>query len=158
MSTRALRFLAAAAIIAACKSTPEEAPSDSGTIVRDVPFADAGNTADTGSPTDTGGPTDTGSTADGSTPSDARGDARGDAAVDALVDAPGDAPGDALADSGAADVPSDVNCVGDGGCYACPPSTSAEIINRCTASTCARFDNRARLTRLLADGGVPPLP
>ena len=68
----------------------------------------------------------------------------GDACVDVATDAAPD-----VADGSCAP--------GDGGCFSCP-STSAEIINRCTGASCARFDNGARLTRLLPDGGLPPLP
>ncbi len=120
-----------------CEKTPEAEPGDAAPLVRDVP-------ADTATPpadvvTDTGLPADV-----------------SDASVDASVPVDGAVP-DVTADGGA-DASSDVNCVGDGGCWACAPTTSAEIINRCTASSCARFDNRARLPRLLPDGGLPPLP
>lgn len=124
-----------------CEKTPEAEPGDAAPLVRDVP-------ADTATPpadvvTDTGAPVDAS-------------DATADAPVP--VDATDGATPDVTSDGGNTDASSDVSCVGDGGCWACPPATSAEIINRCTASSCARFDNRARLPRLLPDGGLPPLP
>lgn len=133
------------ALAAACDDTPEAAPSDSGPIARDVvDVTDA--TSDTGS--------------DVVTPQDATGDVARDVADDAATDASADVAVDAAADvavDGSADVV-DASCApGDGGCFACP-TTSSEIINRCTAASCARFDNATRLPRLLADGGLPPLP
>jgi hypothetical protein len=46
--------------------------------------------------------------------------------------------------------------LGEGGCVLCPV-TSSGLLNQCTRSTCARFDN-GRCGRLLPDGGLPPLP
>ncbi len=43
-------------------------------------------------------------------------------------------------------------------CNACPPKTQAEFLNACTGSACEPFDNKARLTKLTADGGLPKLP
>ncbi len=43
------------------------------------------------------------------------------------------------------------------GCWACEPTTREEYLNQCSSSACTPFE-RARLTSLLADGGVPPLP
>lgn len=141
------------ALAAACDDTPEAAPSDSGPIARDVvDVTDA--TSDTGS--------------DVLTPQDATGDVAVDVTrdvgpdvTDASPDVTGDASADASPDVVAVDASADVvdaSCApGDGGCFACP-TTSSEIINRCTAASCARFDNAARLPRLLADGGLPPLP
>ena len=43
-------------------------------------------------------------------------------------------------------------------CYACTPTTTQEIENACTGSTCVPFDDATRLTNLTADGGLPPLP
>jgi hypothetical protein len=129
-----------------CDRPEEAAPTDSGPIIRDVGFADTG-AADTGTPTDTGA-VDTGAL-----------DTGADAGA-ADVTAP-DAP---TADAPAADVPRDGgatdggSCVGDGGCYACAPSTTAQFLNRCTGSACAPFNNAARLPLLRADGGLPPLP
>lgn len=121
-----------------CDNTEEATPTDSGPIVRDVGFADTG-AVDTGAPTDTGA-TDTGATGDTGTP---------DAAT---------------ADVPATDVPSDAgptdggSCVGDGGCYACAPSSTEQFLNRCTRAACAPFNNAARLPLLRADGALPPLP
>lgn len=138
MSRSTLRHLALASLLAlaACKSTAEEAPSDSGPIVRDAQ-------PDTGA----------------DVAADAQPDAGADVAdvTDASTDVASDASADVTTDA-ITDAPSDASCVGDGGCYACPPTTSAQIITRCTAASCARFDNAARLPRLLADGGLPALP
>lgn len=53
-------------------------------------------------------------------------------------------------------VGADLACVGDGGCFSCPPARTSEFLNQCSGSTCARFDNR-RLVLLDPDGGLPPL-
>jgi hypothetical protein len=46
----------------------------------------------------------------------------------------------------------------DGGsCYACEPATTEEFLNHCTTAPCKAFD-RKRLTKLGADGKLPPLP
>jgi hypothetical protein len=42
-------------------------------------------------------------------------------------------------------------------CYPCNPLTPAQLLNACTGAQCLPFD-RARLTKLLPDGGLPPLP
>ncbi len=49
------------------------------------------------------------------------------------------------------------SCTGDAGCYACAPKTTEQFLNACTSSQCEPFD-RARLTHLRPDGGLPPLP
>jgi hypothetical protein len=49
------------------------------------------------------------------------------------------------------------SCTGDAGCYACAPKTTQEFLNACTTAQCEPFD-RKRLTHLLPDGGLPPLP
>ncbi len=140
MNGSTLRRLALASLLAlaACKSTPEEAPSDSGPIVRD---AQTDATADVA--------------ADAT--ADVAADVTNDVTADVTNDASNDATNDVTTDAGA-DAAADASCVGDGGCYACPPTTSTQIITRCTAASCARFDNAARLPRLLADGGLPALP
>jgi hypothetical protein len=43
----------------------------------------------------------------------------------------------------------------DAGCRA---RTEPPSLNACTNAHCRPFDNRARLTKLTADGGLPPLP
>jgi hypothetical protein len=43
-------------------------------------------------------------------------------------------------------------------CFGCPPTKTVEFHNACTDSTCQPFDNATRLTKLTADGGLPPLP
>jgi hypothetical protein len=149
---RALKLLAALAL-AACNNTPEAAPVDSGPLLRDIVAADA--PADAQAPTDVQTPTDVQAPIDAQAPTDAQTptDAQDAAAPVDIPDASAstDAPS---SDAGAADA----SCVSDGGCYACPPTTPTQFLNQCTTAACAPFDNRARLTRLLADGGLPPLP
>ena len=41
-------------------------------------------------------------------------------------------------------------------CFACDAATSIELMNACTARSCARFDDRARIAGF--DGAVPPPP
>lgn len=43
-------------------------------------------------------------------------------------------------------------------CNACPPVETLDFENACTSAQCAPFDNKNRLTKLLADGTLPPLP
>lgn len=43
-------------------------------------------------------------------------------------------------------------------CNACPPKTQVEYLNACTSAACEPFDNKTRLTKLTADGGLPKLP
>jgi hypothetical protein len=43
-------------------------------------------------------------------------------------------------------------------CFACAPTSTPEFENACTAATCVPFDDATRLTKLTADGGLPPLP
>ena len=42
-------------------------------------------------------------------------------------------------------------------CYPCNPLTTEQLLNACTGAQCIPFD-RARLTKLLPDGGLPALP
>ena len=42
-------------------------------------------------------------------------------------------------------------------CYPCAPSSHAQFLNACTSAACVPFDG-TRLTHLLPDGGLPPLP
>jgi hypothetical protein len=107
------------------------------------PPADAG-AADAASPFDSAGPADTqvGNEADGSA----------SPAPDASL-----AP-DA---SDASDAP---NCSADpltftdpSQCYGCTPTTSPQFANACTTSGCVPFDD-TRLTNLLLDGALPPVP
>lgn len=63
---------------------------------------------------------------------------------------------DSASDATAADAV--VNCVGKNGCYACPPTTSLQLLNQCNSLSSAFFDNKARLPLLKADGSLPPLP
>lgn len=65
--------------------------------------------------------------------------------------------GDAAADgSDAADVVScSVNLATQ--CYPCAPATQPQFLNACTSAACVPFDD-TRVTLLLPDGGLPPLP
>jgi hypothetical protein len=60
----------------------------------------------------------------------------------------------------ATDARSDAGCnVGAGaGCYPCAPTTPAQFLSACTSATCVPFDDMQRLTKLSADGALPPLP
>lgn len=42
-------------------------------------------------------------------------------------------------------------------CYPCTPVVTEQFLNACTGAQCVPFD-RARVTRLLPDGALPPLP
>jgi hypothetical protein len=42
-------------------------------------------------------------------------------------------------------------------CFGCSPKTTQDFQNACSEAACAPFD-AARLTKLTADGGLPPLP
>lgn len=42
-------------------------------------------------------------------------------------------------------------------CYPCNPLTTEQLLNACTGAQCVPFE-RARLTKLLPDGGLPALP
>ena len=147
MTLRTLSLSLAFVALAACKTPDEAAPSDTGVIPRDA--ADVTDVA-------ADAPPDVTADATPDAQPDATGDVAPDVAPDVTADASADAAGDVAVDA-SSDV-ADGSCApGDGGCFSCP-SSSAEIINRCTGASCARFDNRARLTRLLPDGGLPPLP
>src|SRR5947207_466247 len=43
-------------------------------------------------------------------------------------------------------------CLGDGGCFACPPVQTNDFLNQCTRSNCAPFNNAVRVPRW--DGGA----
>jgi hypothetical protein len=72
-----------------------------------------------------------------------------DAGTEALVEgrANGDA-GDASSDT----------CIGPSGCYACPPATDLQYESACTNAICRPFDNKKRLSHLLPEAGLSPLP
>ena len=76
-----------------------------------------------------------------------------DAGPDVKVDT---ASSDTGKDTSVADVP--VSCDGPGGCYACTPTTNAQLLNQCNDLSSAAFDNKARLPLLKPDGTLPPLP
>ena len=65
-----------------------------------------------------------------------------------------------MVDSGASDGAGGDGATGDGGSSASDcvmnPMTHLEIINACTDA--AKIDKKPSLPRLLADGGLPPLP
>jgi hypothetical protein len=42
-------------------------------------------------------------------------------------------------------------------CYPCAPATQPQFLNACTSAACVAFDD-TRVTLLLPDGGLPPLP
>jgi hypothetical protein len=43
-------------------------------------------------------------------------------------------------------------------CFSCKPEMPLEFENACTSAECAAFDDKTRLTKLLPDGKLPPLP
>ncbi len=43
------------------------------------------------------------------------------------------------------------------GCYPCAATTQVQFLNACTSARCVAFDD-TRLTNLLPDGALPPLP
>lgn len=50
-------------------------------------------------------------------------------------------------------------CLGENGCYDCPPTDHAHVINACTDASCEPFPNtKQRLPLLNDDGSLPPLP
>ncbi|HEX7671578.1 MAG TPA: hypothetical protein VF395_18420 [Polyangiaceae bacterium] len=57
----------------------------------------------------------------------------------------------------------DAGCVSRGGvdgvgCYTCPPVDIVTLETACTSASCRPFGPRSRLTKLAADGTLPPLP
>ncbi len=69
-------------------------------------------------------------------------------ATDETTIAPGDG---SCAEGGTSDA--DLTMV----CYPCEPLTTEQLLNACTGAQCVPFA-RTRLTNLLPDGGLPPLP
>jgi hypothetical protein len=43
-------------------------------------------------------------------------------------------------------------------CYPCAPATTVQFLNACTSAMCVPFDDSTRLTNLMPDGALPPLP
>jgi hypothetical protein len=43
-------------------------------------------------------------------------------------------------------------------CYPCAPTGAIQFLNACTSATCVPFDDGTRVTGLLPDGALPPLP
>jgi hypothetical protein len=145
MNARALlSFSLALLALSGCPSRPA---SDAGLDVIlapiDVPAADA---ADSAIAADSA-PADVTVASDGASVSDGGG----------LDAAPLSDAGDASAARDARGPRCDPEAgLGEAGCVVCP-TTSSGLLNQCTASACARFDN-ARCGRLLPDGGLPSLP
>lgn len=51
------------------------------------------------------------------------------------------------------------DCEGPNGCFDCPPTKPAELLNACSDATCEPFSNtQERLPLLNDDGSLPPLP
>jgi hypothetical protein len=48
------------------------------------------------------------------------------------------------------------DCVGDGGCYACKPTTTDQFLNHCSPYGCSHFDN-ARLPYYVPGQPLPPV-
>jgi hypothetical protein len=42
-------------------------------------------------------------------------------------------------------------------CYACAPTNNEQFLNSCGSGDCVPFDDK-RVTKALADGGLPPAP
>lgn len=63
-------------------------------------------------------------------------------------------------DDGSSGDPTEADeCVGPEGCFDCPPTKPAELLNACTDATCAPFPNTVeRLPLIGPDGKLPPLP
>jgi hypothetical protein len=94
-----------------------------------------------------GGALDAQASSDGPVGSTAHGDGatgRAEAAVGAASDASEDG------------TSCDVNLASQ--CYPCAPQLNAQFLNACTSSACVPFDDRTRVTHLLPDGALPPLP
>jgi hypothetical protein len=79
-----------------------------------------------------------------------------------LADAPSGTdsgrPDDAAGEAAAVEASCDAWTPASGQCYACPPATNPQILNACTNADCVPFDDKARVTKLLSDGGLPPVP
>jgi hypothetical protein len=43
-------------------------------------------------------------------------------------------------------------------CFPCAPTRTAQFLNACTTAMCVPFDDGTRVTHLLPDGALPPLP
>ncbi len=63
------------------------------------------------------------------------------------------------ADAGGSDAADAASCSVDLAtrCYPCAPATQPQFLNACTSAACVPFDD-TRVTLLLPDGGLPPLP
>jgi hypothetical protein len=82
-----------------------------------------------------------------------------DAATDTRTVVFADAGAGATPDSTAGEPAEAAPCSAEAGqCYSCIPTTPIEFLNACTSAACVPFDDATRLTRLLPDGGLPPLP
>jgi hypothetical protein len=74
--------------------------------------------------------------------------------------------GDGVSDASAGDAGTGGSDAADGAscsvdlattCYPCAPATQPQFLNACTSAACVPFDD-TRVTLLLPDGGLPPLP
>jgi hypothetical protein len=80
-----------------------------------------------------------------------------------VFDPPGAGSGGTGGTSGAAGAGGAAGASGGAGAAGAPatcveaPTTTADFLNRCTDASCSRFDNAARLPRLVG-GVLPPLP
>jgi hypothetical protein len=82
-----------------------------------------------------------------------------DAGTETQTVATTDGRAEATPDSTAEGAAEAASCSGEAGqCYSCIPTTPIEFLNACTSAACVPFDDATRLTRLLPDGGLPPLP
>ena len=74
------------------------------------------------------------------------GDAVGDAAIEAASEAGEAAPSCSMYDAAG------------GRCFPCAPTLDPEFLNACTGAQCVPFDDTTRVSGVLADGGLPPVP
>ncbi len=140
-------ILAAALGAAGCDSG-SSTTTDAGSIVIDVPRPDTGSSTDVATTTDTGTATDNGAAADTGTATDTG--ATTDTGTTLDAGAPADAPT-------VTDAATDAPGTWVDGCFVGRPVQMREFLNRCGGAVA--FPARAaRGSRLLADGGVQPLP
>jgi hypothetical protein len=118
----------------------------SGECVFHSALADQGGASEAGG----AGPSTAGSASSAGAPSSSGGSGgHGGSAADVAAAGEADA-------AGAAGAPCTDEAAGN--CYACGPTTSAQLLNACTSSACVPFDDHARLKNLPMSGELPPLP
>ena len=81
---------------------------------------------------------------------------RSEAPDGSQIERPVDASADTLAPISADSASCEIDASFE--CYACTPTQPSQFLNACTTATCVPFDDSVRLTNLLDDGGLPPLP